>query len=162
MFHHIEPRSVRSYLAGIVSELKPSYPCVWPNRYSPLVVWTLKGSMQHFLAPLQQKAPLTRDDLKHVYQHLPRPLSHDNLLFLIMLLVGFFGLLRLRELVQPDSSSPCSMSKISMDPSPFPVQVFTDHRNLTYFWQSQALSQHQAGILAPRPFWLWSQNCPCS
>ena len=30
-----------------------------------------------------------------------------------MLLVGFFGLLRLGELVQPDSSSFCSMSKIS-------------------------------------------------
>ena len=59
MSHHIEPRSVHSYLAGIVSELEPSYPCVWPNRYSPLVVQTLKESMQRFLAPLQQKAPLT-------------------------------------------------------------------------------------------------------
>ena len=69
--------------------------------------------MQCFLAPLQQKAPLTQDDLKHVHQHLPRPLSHDNLLFLTMLLVGFFGLLHLGELVQPDSSSLCTMSKIS-------------------------------------------------
>ena len=114
MSHHIEPHSVCSYLAGIVSELEPSYPCVQPNKYSPLVVQTLKRSMRHFSAPLQQKAPLTRDDLKHVYQHLPRPLSHDNLLFLTMLLVGFFGLLRLGELVQPDSSSLHIMSKISL------------------------------------------------
>ena len=113
MSNHIEPCSVCLYLAGIVSELEPSYPYVQPNRYSPLVVQTLKGSMWHFSAPLQQKAPLTQDDLKHVHQHLPRPLSHDNLLFLTMLLVGFFGLLHLGELVQPDSSSLCSMSKIS-------------------------------------------------
>ena len=59
MSHHIEPCFVCSYLAGIISELKPSYPCVWPNRYSPLVAQTLKESMQCFLAPLQQKAPLT-------------------------------------------------------------------------------------------------------
>ena len=59
MSHHIEPCSVHLYLAGIVSELKPSYPSVQPNRYSPLIVRTLKGLMQHFSAPLQQKAPLT-------------------------------------------------------------------------------------------------------
>jgi hypothetical protein len=52
-------------------------------------------------------------DLKHVYHHLPRPLSHDNLLFLTILFVGFFGLLRLGELVQPDTSSLRSTSKIS-------------------------------------------------
>ena len=45
MSHHIDPCSVCSYLAGIVSELKPSYSSVHPNRYSPLVVCTLKGSM---------------------------------------------------------------------------------------------------------------------
>ena len=113
MSYCIEPHSICSYLAGIVSELEPSYPCVQSNRYSPLVVQTLKGSMWHFLAPLQQKAPPTQDNLKHVYQHLPRPLSHDNLLFLILLLIGFFELLHLEELVQPDSSSLHTISKIS-------------------------------------------------
>ena len=113
MSHYIEPRSVRSYLAGIVCELEPSHPSVRQNRYSPLVVRTLKGSMRCFSNPVQQKSPLTRDDLRHVYNHLPRPLTHDNLLFLTMLLVGFFGLLRLGELVQPDTSSLRSASKIS-------------------------------------------------
>ena len=80
MSHHIEPRSVRSYLAGIVCELEPSYLSVRQNRYSPLVVRTLKGSMRRFSNPVQQKSPLTRDDLRHVYNHLPRPLTHDNLL----------------------------------------------------------------------------------
>ena len=101
MSHHIQPRSVRSYLAGIVCELKPSYPFVRKNRYSLLVVRTLKGSMWRFSNPVQKKSPRTWNDLKHVYNHC---LTHDNLLFLTMLLVGFFGSLRLGELVQPDTS----------------------------------------------------------
>jgi hypothetical protein len=92
MSHHIEPRSVRSYLAGIVSELEPSYLSVRPNRYSPLVVHTLMGSMHRFSGPVRQKSPLNRDDLKHVYEHLPRPLSHDNLLFLTILFCGWASL----------------------------------------------------------------------
>ena len=113
MSHHIEPCSVRSYLAGIVCELEPSYSFVRQNRYSPLVARTLKDSMRRFSNPVQQKSPLTRDDLKHVYNHLPRRLTHDNLLFLTMLLVGFFGLLCSGELVQPDITSLHSAAKIS-------------------------------------------------
>ena len=75
MLSHIEHRSVPSYLAGIVCELKPSYRSVYQNQYSPLLVCTLKGSMRHFSNPVQQKSPLSRDDLKHVYNHLPRPLT---------------------------------------------------------------------------------------
>ena len=37
--------------------------------------------MHQFSNPVRQKSPLTCDDLKLVYDHLPRPLSHDNLLF---------------------------------------------------------------------------------
>ena len=61
MSHHIEPHSVRSYPAGIVSELEPSYPSVRPNQYFPLFVRTLKGSMRRFSGPMHQKSPLTRD-----------------------------------------------------------------------------------------------------
>ena len=63
--------------------------------------------------PVRQKSPLTRDDLTLVYQHLPHPLSHDHWLFVTILLVGFFGLLRLGELVQPDMPHLRSISKIS-------------------------------------------------
>ena len=75
-------------------------------KTGPLLLWC-------FSNPVQQKSPLTWDDLKHVYNHLPRSLSHDNLLFLIMLPVGFFGLLCLGELVQPNSSSHHSVAEIS-------------------------------------------------
>ena len=50
---------------------------------------------------------------KLVYQHLPHPLSHDHLLFVTILLVGFFGLLHFGELVQPDMPHLRSISKIS-------------------------------------------------
>ena len=113
MSHHIEPRSVRSYLAGMISQLEPSYPSVRANRFSALVVRTLKGALRHFSGPVRQKSSLTRDDLKLVYQHLPHPWSHDHLLFVTILLVGFFGLLCLGELVQSDMPHLRSISKIS-------------------------------------------------
>ena len=59
MSHHIEPRSVHSYLAGIVSQLEPSYSSVRANRFSPLVVHTLKGALRRFSGPVRQKSPLT-------------------------------------------------------------------------------------------------------
>lgn len=37
MAHHIEPRSIRTYLTGIVSELEPFYPSVHDIQSSPLV-----------------------------------------------------------------------------------------------------------------------------
>ena len=86
---------------------------VFRDNINPLVVRTLKGSMRRFSNPVQQKSPLTRDDLRHVYNHLLRQLTHDNHLFLTMLLVGFFGLLRLGELMQPDTSSLRSSAKTS-------------------------------------------------
>ena len=105
MVHHIEPRSVRTYLTGIVSELEPFYPSVRDARNSSLVSRTLRGAMRCFSQPMCQKIPLTRDDLCHVHDALPQPLAHDDLLFLSLLFTGFFGLLRLGELVQSDSSS---------------------------------------------------------
>ena len=55
--------------------------------------------------PSRQKLPLTCNDLRHVHDSLPHPLAHDNLLFLSLLITGFFGLMRLGELVQSDSSA---------------------------------------------------------
>ena len=69
--------------------------------------------MRRFSQPVRQKIPLTRDDLCHVHDALPQPLAHDNLLFLSLLFTGFFGLLRLGELVQSDSSSLRSSLKSS-------------------------------------------------
>ena len=61
--------------------------------------------MRRFSRPLRQEIPSTRDDFCHVHNSMPCPLAHDDFLFLSLLYTGFFGLLRLGELVQSDSSS---------------------------------------------------------
>ena len=113
MSHHIEPRSVRTYLTGIVSELEAFYPHVREIRQSSVVARTLKGSLRRFSSPVRQKEPLTRDDLVAVARAMPLPASHDDLLFCTLLQTGFFGLNRLGELVWPDNPALQSFSKIS-------------------------------------------------
>ena len=45
MSHHIDPKSVSSYLSGICQQLEPYFPNVRPSRHSPLVDRTLKGCL---------------------------------------------------------------------------------------------------------------------
>ena len=113
MSHHIEPRSIRTYLTGIVSELEAFYPRVREIQESSVVARTLKGSLWRFSSPIRQKELLTRDDLITVAQAMPPPISHDDLLFCTLLQTGFFGLNRLGELVWPDNPALQSFSKIS-------------------------------------------------
>ncbi|KIJ66314.1 hypothetical protein HYDPIDRAFT_61093, partial [Hydnomerulius pinastri MD-312] len=114
MSHHIEPRSVHTYLTGIVSELEPYFPHVKENRMSRLVKRTLQGSMRRFSSSITQKEPLTKNHLLTVMGHTPRPISHDDLLFRAQLETGFFGLMRLGELVWPDKLALRDSRKLSM------------------------------------------------
>lgn len=104
MSHHIQPRSVRAYLSGIVSHLEAFYPNVKQNRETRLVTRTLQGCFRRFSSPVRQKEPLTRAHLLSISASLPRPFTFDDLLFLSQLSLGFFALLRLGELVIPDNS----------------------------------------------------------
>jgi hypothetical protein len=52
-----------------------------------------------------RKRALTTDDLQLVIHHYRVSSSHDDLLFVAMLVTGFFRLLRLGELAFPDDSS---------------------------------------------------------
>ncbi len=99
---HIEPRSVKAYLSGICSELEPFFPDVRGARASRLVRDTLKGSMRLYSKPVRRKAPLTRENVSLLAASLPVPPSHDDSLFLALLLTGFHGLARLGDLVWPD------------------------------------------------------------
>jgi len=113
MSHHIEPHSVHTYLAGIVSELEPFYPSIHETRQSLLVTCTLRGSLHHFFLPIQQKAPLMKDDLLMVLHHVPSPFQHDDLLFLSLLFTGFFSLLCLGELIQSDNQTLRASARLS-------------------------------------------------
>ncbi len=110
---HIDPRSVKAYLSGVCSELEPFFPDVRKARASRLVCDTLKGSMRLYSKPMRRKAPLTCDDLSRLVADLASPPSHDDSLFLALLLTGFHALMRLGDLVWPDHIHHRTFSTVS-------------------------------------------------
>lgn len=102
MCHHIRPSSVDSYLSGICNQLEGRFPAVRQARRHYLVAKTLAGCKHMFGQPSSRKDPLEIDHLRDALRAFP-PISHDNLLFTILLLCGFFALHRLGELVWPDA-----------------------------------------------------------
>ncbi|KIM36874.1 hypothetical protein M413DRAFT_31273 [Hebeloma cylindrosporum] len=102
---YIEPRSVDSYLSGICSQLEPNFPDIRKPRSSPLVKRTLRGCERLRSKPVRRKRALTLDDLARVIAHFAGSTLHDDLLFVAMLLTGFFALMRLGELSFPDDKS---------------------------------------------------------
>jgi hypothetical protein len=102
MCHHIQPDSVDSYLSGICQQLEPFFPDIRANRRSELVARTLQGCMRLRNTPANRKRALTLDDLAVVLKFYQSSQDLDDNLFVAMLLTGFFGLMRLGELVFPD------------------------------------------------------------
>ncbi|KAJ8591095.1 hypothetical protein M405DRAFT_694025, partial [Rhizopogon salebrosus TDB-379] len=100
--HHIEPRSVDSYLSGIANKLELYYPSVREARRSPLVTRTLRGCKRRHSKPIRQKEPLSLDDLAVVVDHSHTSADYDDWLFAALLVTGFKTLQRLGELVWPD------------------------------------------------------------
>jgi len=114
MSHHIQPRSVDNYLSGIVNQLEPHFPSVRAARQSSLVRKTLRGAHRLYDRPVSRKHALSRDDLTLALTSITRPFTHDDLLWITQLFCGFFGLLRLGELVSPDEVHIRSFSKLSL------------------------------------------------
>ncbi len=114
MSHHISPRSVTTYLSGIVQQLEPFYPMIRDIRNSKLVQRTLHGCLKSFAQPKHCKRALTISDLTTILTHFNNtPPTHDNLLFLSMLFTGFFSLMRLGEMAFPDDKTIQDWRKIS-------------------------------------------------
>lgn len=114
MSAQINPRSVDNYLSGICSVLEEFYPQVRQHRRSRLVARTLRGAKRRYGVPIQRKLPLSRSDLETVLTSIPTPPSHDDLLFVAQLFDGFYGLLRLGELVWPDNSRLQTFEKVTL------------------------------------------------
>jgi hypothetical protein len=114
MARHINPRSVATYLSGISQQLEPFFPAVRQIRHSKLVQKTLNGCLKLYAEPTSRKLPLAVHDLLHVICHYQRtPSTHDDLLFIAILVTGFSALLRLGELVFPDNASIRDWRKIT-------------------------------------------------
>jgi hypothetical protein len=114
MSHHINPKSVDNYLSGICNNLEGYFPNIRSARNSPLVSRTLVGCKRLYGRPTLRKRALTREDLLLIHDHLSSSQSHDDRLFLAQLLSGFNALLRLGELVWPDTIAHRSYRKLSM------------------------------------------------
>jgi hypothetical protein len=113
MSHHIDPKSVSSYLSGLCQQLEPHFPDIRTNRHSSIVTRTLKGCLRLKGSPVKRKRALTYSDLYKVIADLSSSRQHDDLLFKSMLVTGFFALMRLGELTFPNSVKLRNWRKIS-------------------------------------------------
>jgi hypothetical protein len=113
MCHHINPRSVNTYLSGITQQLENYFPGVKDARNLILVRRTLQGCTRMRGTATVRKRALTTDDLHTVVNHYSTSTLHDNLLIVAMLITGFFGLLRLGELTFPDDVALHNWKKVT-------------------------------------------------
>lgn len=113
MCHHINPKSVSSYLSGVCQQLEPFFPDVRKARQTPLVERTLKGCRRMKGSATKRKRALTVSDLELVLNSLKNSTQHDDLLFVAMLLTGFFALMRLGELTFPNDKELRDWRKIT-------------------------------------------------
>ena len=113
MCHHVNPRSVNTYLSGISHQLEAHFPSVKEARNSTIVRRTLQGCTRMRGTATVRKRALTTGDLRLVINHYRDSTTHDDLLFIAMILTGFFGLLRLGELVFPDDASLQNWKKVT-------------------------------------------------
>jgi hypothetical protein len=74
----------------------------------------MSGCLRRFGTPVQRKAPLSHANLELIINQLSLSHLHDNLLFCAQLLSGFYGLLRLGELVFPDKHTLRNYRKLSL------------------------------------------------
>lgn len=85
----VSPSSVTSYLSGISSHLSSYYADVHDVRRSPLVRNTLAGCVKRYGDSPSRKRALTDADLLHLHSHLGNLFAFDDLLFWVILLVGY-------------------------------------------------------------------------
>jgi hypothetical protein len=106
-FSHLKLKSVKSYLSGICQQLEPYFPDIHKNRHSPLVHQTMQGCLCRHGSPMVHKHVLTIRDLEDVdvVEHFTTSSNHNDLLFVAMLLTGFFVLMCLGEITYADDTT---------------------------------------------------------
>jgi hypothetical protein len=182
MSHHIRPSSVTSYLSGICQQLKLYFPNICSAHNSSLVDRTIKGCMRLKETPIKRKRALTFSDFKKVITDLSQSQKLDDLLFMAMLLTGFFALMQLGELCFPNDVklrnwkkiSKCSSVIISDDQYEFHLpahkadcffegnriivkkQQYCDINPLSVF--HNYLAMHDSQFPLASPLWLTSQG----
>jgi hypothetical protein len=103
MSTYIKPQSVDNYLSGICHQLKPLFPDIRKIRKYPLVVKTLIGCKKRTTNTVC-KHSISHADLIQLASTFNLSTSHNDLLFLSLVTTAFHSLLRLGELVWPDTT----------------------------------------------------------
>ena len=96
------PQTLSSYLSGICDQLEVFYPRVCKLCRLPVVGHTLAGIHCVHSVHIHCKRPLVPADLQLLISEHGATLDHNDLLFLLQVLVGFNQLLQLTELCSPD------------------------------------------------------------
>lgn len=108
----VSPSSVEVYLEGIIHYLAPLYPSVSATCSSELIVQALRGCKKLYKAPVVHKRPLLLTEVEAIGKLYLTKTSHDDFLFLSQLLLCFYALLRLGEVVYPDDPTLDSLRKM--------------------------------------------------
>nr|VWP00839.1 Cysteine protease [Ganoderma boninense] len=110
--------------------------------------------MRLYSKPSKRKRALASDDLQLVTAALATSSSHDDMLFLAQLLTGFHALLRLGELVWPDSVKLRTSRKLSLrtsveaSPTTFSFLLHS-HKSDKFFDGDRVLIDRQLAGQAP-------------
>ena len=164
MAHNIKPSLVDSYLSGICNELESFHPDVRKNRQHQLVTKTLCGCKKLCAIPTIRKRPLSQVELADLQPQYMSSSCHDDLLFFVILLVGFHTLMRLGELVSPNSKTLQDFRKVTkrdmveLLPEGFAF-FLPGHKANKFFEGNRVLLQHNSGGDDPdRPFRKYLQS----
>ena len=74
----------------------------------------MTGCMRRFGTPTNQKSPLSHANLLFILDSLVAQHTHDTLLFIMILLTGFYALMRLGKLIFSDKKALRNYLKISL------------------------------------------------
>src|SRR6266436_2331459 len=86
MLHFIKPTSIKSYLSGICAELEPFYPDICSIHSSKLINCTLTSCTKLYGSPTRRKRALTKSNLLLIIHSAPHHTTHNDLLFLTIVL----------------------------------------------------------------------------
>lgn len=117
MSHHIDPKSVANYVHGLMRCLEPYYPQIRPICHSPLVKETLAGCKKWRGKPSLRKPPLLATHVLTLIERFKNSTIFDDSLFLVITLLGHFGLHRLGELTSSDVLAHRSHRKLIKRPT---------------------------------------------
>ncbi|XP_006463340.1 hypothetical protein AGABI2DRAFT_179719 [Agaricus bisporus var. bisporus H97] len=99
----VAPDSLDTYLSGISFRLRPYFPDVEKVRKSRFIRNVIKGTKKMIENPVRRKQPITfsqLEDVAGIYNNESN--SYDDRLFLALFVTGFFGLMRVGELTDPN------------------------------------------------------------